>query len=76
MVMQNAGPVQSIAVMPCAADSVAGGCHTLPLKKATWFVLGAAAQKVGLPQDRYDVPCGEAAGTGGPSELTFSTNSR
>ena len=76
MVMQNVGPVQSIAVMPCAADSVAGGCHAVPLKKATWFGLGAAAQKVVVPQDRYDAPCGDGEGSGGPSALTLSRNSR
>ena len=76
MVTQKVGPVQSIAVMPWAADNVVGACHADPLKKATWFVLGAAAQKVGVPHERYDAPCGEGDGTGGPSALTLLKNNR
>ena len=43
--MQKVGPVQSIAVMPCAAEMVAGACQADPLRNATWLRLGAAAQK-------------------------------
>ena len=44
--------MQSMAVMPWAAGMVAGGCHADPLKNATWFRLGAAAQKPVLAHDR------------------------
>ena len=52
IVMQKVGLVQSMAVMPWAAGSVAAACHAEPLKKATWLVLGAAAQKTASAQDR------------------------
>src|ERR1700722_13246643 len=72
MVMQNVGPVQSIAVMPCAAGMVAGACHADPLRNATWFRLGAAAQKPLLAEDRKAVPWGGGDGAGAPSAMTFS----
>src|SRR5580658_7351031 len=72
MVMQNVGPVQSIAVMPCAAGMVAGACHADPLRNATWFRLGAAAQKPLLAHDRKAVPWGEGDGVGAPRGVTFS----
>ena len=50
--MQKVGPVQSMAVMPCAAGMVAGLCHAEPLNSATWFRFGAAAQKPGVAHDR------------------------
>ncbi len=50
--MQKVGPVQSMAVMPCAAGMVAGRCQAEPLNRATWFRLGAAAQKPGVAHDR------------------------
>ena len=50
--MQKVGPVQSMAVMPWAPEMVAGGCHVDPLNRATWFVLGAAAQKLAPAHDR------------------------
>ena len=50
--MQKVGPVQSMAVMPWAAGRVAGACHVEPLKKETWLVFGAAAQKPAPAHDR------------------------
>ncbi len=50
--MQNVGPVQSMAVMPCAALMVAGGSQLEPPRKATWFRLGAAPQKLETPHER------------------------
>ncbi len=76
MVMQKVGPVQSIAVMPWAALMVAGGCHDAPLNIATWFRLGAAAQRLALAHDRYETPWGEEEGTAGPSAVTLSKTSR
>ena len=76
MVMQNVGPVQSIAVMPCAAGMVAGACHADPLRNATWFRLGAAAQKPVPAHDRKATPWGDGDGTGAPRAVTFSRNSR
>ena len=68
IVMQKVGPVQSMAVKPMAAGMVAGVCQVEPLNIATWFWLGAAAQNAGLAHERYDAPCGEGEGTGGPSD--------
>jgi hypothetical protein len=62
--------------MPWAEDNVVGARQVDPLKSATWFVFGAAAQKVGVPHERYDVPWGEGAGTGGPRALTLLKNNR
>ena len=75
-VMQNVGPVQSMAVKPCAAEMVAGGNQDEPLYVATWFWLGAAAQKVGEAHDRYETPWGDGEGSAGPSEVTLSSSSR
>ena len=76
MVMQKVGPVQSMAVMPWAAGMVAGACHADPLKSATWFRFGAAAQKPAPAHERYETPWGEGDGTAGPSAVTLSRNSR
>ncbi len=76
MVTQKVGLVQSIAVMPWAADNVVGACHADPLKKATWLALAAAAQKVGVAHERYDAPCGDGEGMGGPVALNLLKNSR
>ena len=76
MVMQKAGPVQSMAVMPWAAAMVAGASHADPLKKATWFRFGAAAQKPAPAHERYETPWGDGEGTAGPSAVTLSRNNR
>ena len=40
---------------------------TIPLRNATWFRLGAAAQNAGAPaQETNVVPWGEGDGTGAP----------
>lgn len=52
IVMQKFGAVQSMAVKPMAAGIVAGACQPEPLNMATWFRLGAAAQNVGVAQER------------------------
>ena len=76
IVMQNVGPVQSMAVMPCAAEMVAGACHDDPLRKATWFKFGAAAQNPVPVHETYATPWGYGDGTGVPSALTLSRNRR
>ena len=50
--MQKDGPVQSMAVIPCAAEMVVGACQVDPLRNATWFIFGAAAQKPEPAHDR------------------------
>ena len=52
MVTQKVGPVQSMAVKPAAPDTVVGACQVVPLYIATWFSLGAAAQKLSVAHDR------------------------
>jgi hypothetical protein len=44
----------------------------MPSNVATWLRLGAAAQKVALGHERYDVPWGAGDGTAGPSGVTLS----
>ena len=49
---QNDVPLQPTAVKPIAAEMVEGACQDDPSKRATWFWLGAAAQKLAVAHER------------------------
>ena len=54
----------------------AGACHDDPLRNATWFKFGAAAQNPVPVHETYATPWGDGDGTGVPSALTLSRNRR
>ncbi len=49
---------------------VVGAPQLVPLKRATWLRLGAAAQNDVVGHERYETPAGAGEGTAGPSALT------
>ena len=62
--MQNVGPVQSIAVMPCAAEMVAGGLPRRPVEERDLVEVGRRRAEIGYPARDVRNALGRRGGDG------------